>query len=435
MGAYGPAELPFQTALADAFTLCEAYHCSMQAGTNPNRLFLWTGANDPRGEAGGPALVNTHDRLGPAAEGYAWTTYPERLQQAGVDWRIYQDMADNFNDNPWPAFANTARRMPPAVTLRERALSTRTLQDLARDVAAGSLPQVSWIIAPAADSEHPKSRRRAGGAYTERVLDILTRNPAVWSRCVFFVTYDENDCFYDHVPPPAHPRATTARDRAACPPWSWTASTTTRTGPSAGTPDDPAALHAPSAWGRACPCWWCRPGAGAAGSTRRCSTTPGDPFPGSPPWRHGTQHQRLAPRRRRRPDLGAGLQRRTRPSGRAARRPRDPDAPQLRPALCAGNRGPHDGRRRKLPPDLPQSRQRGRGAACVRPSRPGRAAPALHAGRGSRLDDGWRLSARGDYGLWLLGPDGFHREFRGGAQDGGLLEAQLVPVSAACACD
>ena len=112
MGAYGPAELPFQTALADAFTLCEAYHCSMQAGTNPNRLFLWTGANDPRGEAGGPALVNTHDRLGPAAEGYAWTTYPERLQQAGVDWRIYQDMADNFNDNPWPAFANTARRMP-----------------------------------------------------------------------------------------------------------------------------------------------------------------------------------------------------------------------------------------------------------------------------------------------------------------------------------
>ena len=75
-GRLRPAELPFQTALADAFTLCEAYHCSMQAGTNPNRLFLWTGANDPRGEAGGPALVNTHDRLGPAAEGYAGPPIP-----------------------------------------------------------------------------------------------------------------------------------------------------------------------------------------------------------------------------------------------------------------------------------------------------------------------------------------------------------------------
>lgn len=69
MGAYDGADLPFQTALADAFTLCDAYHCSMHAGTNPNRLFLWTGTNDPAGRAGGPALVNTHDRLGPIGEG------------------------------------------------------------------------------------------------------------------------------------------------------------------------------------------------------------------------------------------------------------------------------------------------------------------------------------------------------------------------------
>ena len=226
-----------------------------------------------------PGLVNTHDRLGPAAEGYAWTTYPERLQQAGVDWRIYQDMADNFNDNPLAGFRQyrAAHAAGGDAPLRERALSTRTLQDLARDVAAGSLPQVSWIIAPAADSEHPEvSSPRAGGAYTERVLDILTRNPAVWSRCVFFVTYDENDCFYDHVPPPAPP----ARNDGA---QSGGLSTVeldgeyhdARTGPSAGTPDDPPpCTAAPSAWGRACPCWWCRPGAGAAGSTRRCSTTP-----------------------------------------------------------------------------------------------------------------------------------------------------------------
>ncbi|WP_406940628.1 alkaline phosphatase family protein, partial [Bordetella pertussis] len=110
-----------------------AYHCSMHAGTNPNRLFLWTGTNDPHGQAGGPALVNTHDRPGPAHEGYAWTTYPERLQAAGVDWAIYQDMADNYHDNPLAGFrqyraelAGGAARAP----LRERALSTRTLAAL-----------------------------------------------------------------------------------------------------------------------------------------------------------------------------------------------------------------------------------------------------------------------------------------------------------------
>ena len=275
MGAYGPAELPFQTALADAFTLCEAYHCSMQAGTNPNRLFLWTGANDPRGEAGGPALVNTHDRLGPAAEGYAWTTYPERLQQAGVDWRIYQDMADNFNDNPLAGFRQyRAAHAAGGDALRERALSTRTLQDLARDVAAGSLPQVSWIIAPAADSEHPEvsspraphgtgaghPHAQSGGLEPLRLLRHLRRERLL-----------------------LRPRAAAgppARNDGA---QSGGLSTVeldgeyhdARTGPSAGTPDDPPpCTAAPSAWGRACPCWWCRPGAGAAGSTRRCSTTP-----------------------------------------------------------------------------------------------------------------------------------------------------------------
>jgi phospholipase C len=46
MGYFQRSDLPFQFALADAFTICDAYHCAMQAGTNPNRVFLWTGHND-----------------------------------------------------------------------------------------------------------------------------------------------------------------------------------------------------------------------------------------------------------------------------------------------------------------------------------------------------------------------------------------------------
>ena len=65
MGYYERAEVPFQFALADAFTLCDAYHCSIQAGTNPNRLFLWTGTNGPTG-ADVAAVVNEWDNLGDA---------------------------------------------------------------------------------------------------------------------------------------------------------------------------------------------------------------------------------------------------------------------------------------------------------------------------------------------------------------------------------
>lgn len=248
LGYYQPYEIPFQTALADAFTLCDAYHCSMQAGTNPNRLFLWTGTNDPHGLAGGPALVNTHDHLGPPQQGYSWTTYPERLEAAGIDWAIYQDMADNYNDNPLAGFKQYRRAHATGdsrFALLSRALSTRTLNDLAHDIERDTLPQVCWLIAPAAESEHPEvSCPVDGAAYTLKVLDILTRNPKVWSRTVLFVTYDENDCFFDHMPPPAPP----ARHDDGTAGGLSTVDLAgeyhdARIGPSAGTPDDPADLR------------------------------------------------------------------------------------------------------------------------------------------------------------------------------------------------
>ncbi|MDT8758574.1 phospholipase C, phosphocholine-specific [Sphingomonas psychrotolerans] len=213
MGYYRREDIPFQFALADAFTICDAYHCSVQTGTNTNRLFLWTGTNDPSGRAGGPAIANSHDNFpeyGGAKEPYRWTSYVERLQAAGIDWRIYQDMADNFTDNPlvgFDSFRKAHKREPGSdPALRERALQTRALDALRADVLAGRLPQVSYIIATAAGSEHPgPSSPAQGAAYTADVLDALTADPKVWSRTALLVMFDENDGFFDHVPPPAPP--------------------------------------------------------------------------------------------------------------------------------------------------------------------------------------------------------------------------------------
>ncbi|CTP87012.1 phospholipase C [Xanthomonas translucens pv. phlei] len=134
---YERDDLPFQFALAEAFTLCDAYHCAIQAGTNPNRVFLWTGQNDPQARAGGPVIANSHDNfpeLGGHADDYRWPSYVEALQQAGVSWQIYQDMADNFTDNPLAGFApfRAAWRGAPGhdPQLRERGVGTRTLAQL-----------------------------------------------------------------------------------------------------------------------------------------------------------------------------------------------------------------------------------------------------------------------------------------------------------------
>ncbi len=211
MGHFRPEDLPFQYALANAFTICDAYHCSIQCGTNSNRLFLWTGTNDGLGRAGGPSISNSHDHLVEnATDSYTWKTYAERLLDAGISWKVYEDMADNFTDNPlagFKTFRDSYYKRPGSdPRLTALGLSTQHLDVLKTDVLAGRLPKVSWIVSPAKDSEHPGPSSPAQGAdYTARVLDALTANPDVWARTVLFVMFDENDGFFDHVPPPAPP--------------------------------------------------------------------------------------------------------------------------------------------------------------------------------------------------------------------------------------
>ncbi|CAN5240065.1 phospholipase C, phosphocholine-specific [soil metagenome] len=213
MAYFRKADLPFQFALADAFTLCDAYHCSIQTGTNSNRLFLWSGTNDPGGKLGGPAISNSHDSFvdkGGSPDSDRWTTYAERLSKAGVSWTTYLDMADYFGDNPtagFKTFRDSRAGLPGSdPKLTEQSFKTRALDVLKADVLAGKLPQVSYVVSPAKDSEHPGPSSPAQGAdYTARVLDALTADPAVWAKTVLLVMFDENDGFFDHMPPPSPP--------------------------------------------------------------------------------------------------------------------------------------------------------------------------------------------------------------------------------------
>ncbi|MFD5429002.1 phosphocholine-specific phospholipase C [Streptomyces sp. NPDC127084] len=214
-------DIPFHYALADAFTLCDAYHCSVIGSTDPNRYYLWTGHTGNDGAGGGPVLNN-------AEAGYGWTTYPERLEAAGVSWKIYQDIGDgldaagswgwikdayrgNYGDNSLLYF-DTYRNARPGDPLFDKARTGTDARsgdgyfDLLRaDVQAGRLPQVSWIAAPEAFSEHSNWPSNYGAWYISQVLDALTSNPDVWARTALFITYDENDGFFDHVVPPYAP--------------------------------------------------------------------------------------------------------------------------------------------------------------------------------------------------------------------------------------
>jgi phospholipase C len=218
------SDMPFHYALADAFTICDAYHCSMLGSTDPNRYYMWTGWVGNDGKGGGPVVDN-------AEVGYDWSTFPELLEKAGISWKIYQDVGHgltaagawgwtmdnayigNFGDNSLLYFHQYQNAQPGSPLYNGAKTGTNisaggTLFDIFRqDVVNGTLPQVSWVVAPEAYTEHPNWPPNYGAWYVSQILDALTDVPEVWSKTALFLTYDENGGFFDHVVPPTVPQS------------------------------------------------------------------------------------------------------------------------------------------------------------------------------------------------------------------------------------
>ncbi len=194
-------DIPFHWALADAFTICDGYHCSMLGPTWPNRLYLMTGQVDPTGAAGGPIIENDIP-----AEGLSWKTYPELLTDAGVSWKVYQEI-DNYGMNVLEYF-DQYQNASVSSPLYQNAMRIFQAGQFEYDVANDALPTVSWIIPTSYQSEHPDFMPAAGADFVASKLNALASNPDVFASTVFILIYDENDGFFDHVKPPTAPAGT-----------------------------------------------------------------------------------------------------------------------------------------------------------------------------------------------------------------------------------
>ncbi|WP_225825396.1 phosphocholine-specific phospholipase C [Streptomyces naphthomycinicus] len=205
LGYLDRSDIPFHYALADNYTICDAYFCSSLSATGPNRTFLWSGKVDSASYDGGDE------------SGLTWQNYAEALQAAGVSWKVYQNAADNYGDNGCAYFKNFADARP-GDPLYDRGMSSvpratgSTPDDIAAavkaDVVAGTLPQVSWIVPNQAFSEHPYAPPGDGAHFVHLVYQALAADQDVLDSTVLFLNYDENDGYFDHVPPPAPPAGT-----------------------------------------------------------------------------------------------------------------------------------------------------------------------------------------------------------------------------------
>jgi len=306
LGHYVREDLPFNYALADAFTICDQNFCSGMTSTTPNRSFFWTGkiTHEENG------ILKANIRNDDFAYGkHVWKTFPELLEENKIAWKFYQNetscgggfkgeerawlanfgcnlleffkaynvkFKDKYVENlqvqvdTLPAEINKLQEESPssdaaakkiqndlknkmkalddAATELEkwneknfakltdaqkslfyrafvvnkndpdyRSVSAIKYQDKGKerevtvpkgdilhqfraDVNSGKLPTVSWLAGPQNFSDHP-SAPWYGAWLVSEVMDILTKNPEVWKKTIFIVTYDENDGYYDHVVP------------------------------------------------------------------------------------------------------------------------------------------------------------------------------------------------------------------------------------------
>ncbi len=158
----------------------------MLGPTYPNRLYLMAGTS-------GGLTDNNLNRPGVLR-------YPmilDLLDAHGVTWKIYnvdfESIQSGWSDNVAQFFANW--QSDP------RVLATK--QDYLGDLAAGTLPQVSWIIPDdrLGWDEHPPADISVGMNLQRELITALQQSSA-WSSSVYLLTYDESGGFFDHVAPP-----------------------------------------------------------------------------------------------------------------------------------------------------------------------------------------------------------------------------------------
>jgi phospholipase C len=206
MGYHTRADIPFQFAMAEAFTICDGYFCSVMGPTWPNRMYWMTGTIDPGGHYGGPLVKNKA-----IPGGFRWMSYAERLEKAGVSWKIYNQASSHDNEKKpfnvlqyFSAFEKAALGSP----LHQKGLVVDAPDQFEQDARNDRLPAVSWLMPTSGESEHPDHMPAAGAAFVARKIEALAANPEVWAKTAFILNYDENDGIFDHVAPPVPPADT-----------------------------------------------------------------------------------------------------------------------------------------------------------------------------------------------------------------------------------
>jgi phospholipase C len=202
IGYFKASDHIYHVKLAEAFTLSDHNFCAQIGPTLPNRLYLWSGTSGwdyltPAGTAN--SLPYNNPSLTDPPPVLTWPTMADVLEDAGLPWKCYS-VADGSVPSAIGAFNPLIFFQQILTDPVKLAKATADFNEFAADLAAGTLPAVSWIVTEATVSEHPPAPPDMGQLMAARVVELLMASSA-WDSTALFLTYDEGGGFFDHVAP------------------------------------------------------------------------------------------------------------------------------------------------------------------------------------------------------------------------------------------
>ena len=173
--------------------------------SSPNHFVIPWGCDSPPG-----SYMEELDSMGNIIEHgpapcYSYPTLATLLDNAlqnttnPVAWRYYSPPVQGFSGgDTWSAFdAITQVRYGPEWTRNVSTPETNVL----RDISAGTLATVSWVIPNINNSDHQIAGTKTGPAWVASVVNAIGASP-YWKNTAIFITWDDWGGFYDHVVPP-----------------------------------------------------------------------------------------------------------------------------------------------------------------------------------------------------------------------------------------
>lgn len=176
MGYYERATLPVSYALADAYSVCDRWFCSVMGPTWPNRFHLHLGTS------GG---MMTNDGVSEIPS--IW----DRLTESGITNVYYSSNVPftlTFGKTDGVEQISAFFEAAAADTLPQFCMIDPVFTDFATDPSTGT-------------DDHPPADVSMGQAFIASVYAAIANSPA-WNRTLMILTYDEHGGFYDHVSPP-----------------------------------------------------------------------------------------------------------------------------------------------------------------------------------------------------------------------------------------